>query len=56
MEQVGAEGDDAYVSPRLREAEKNLQTVKKEVSTYQDMIQQSQQQFNQLEKKYSKVR
>lgn len=41
---------------RLRESERQLHSVKKEVITYQDMLQQSQGQYIVLEKKYSKAK
>ncbi|KAL0271292.1 UNVERIFIED_CONTAM: hypothetical protein PYX00_008431 [Menopon gallinae] len=41
---------------RLRESERQLHSVKKEVITYQDMLQQSQGQYIALEKKYSKAK
>lgn len=43
-------------SQRLREMERGLQAAKKEVATYQDMLEQSQGQFIVLEKKYHKAK
>lgn len=41
---------------KLREAERTLMTTKKEVQTYQNMLEQSQTQYQALEKKYSKAK
>ncbi|CAB3373565.1 Hypothetical predicted protein [Cloeon dipterum] len=43
-------------SQRLREMERGLQAAKKEVATYQDMLEQSQGQYTVLEKKYHKAK
>ena len=41
---------------RLRDSERQLHSVKKEVLTYQDMLEQSQGQYIALEKKYAKAK
>lgn len=60
MEQNGVKMDDPekyeQVNLKLREAERNLMTTKKEVQTYQNMLEQSQTQYQALEKKYSKAK
>lgn len=60
MEQNGVKMDDPekyeQVNFKLREAERNLMTTKKEVQTYQNMLEQSQTQYQTLEKKYSKAK
>ncbi|CAH2004152.1 unnamed protein product [Acanthoscelides obtectus] len=44
------------VNYKLREAERNLSAAKKEVQTYQNMLEQSQTQYQTLEKKYSRAK
>lgn len=60
MEQNGVKIDDPekyeQVNFKLREAERSLMTTKKEVQTYQNMLEQSQTQYQALEKKYSKAK
>lgn len=60
MEQNGVKMDDPeryeQVNFKLREAERSLMTTKKEVQTYQNMLEQSQTQYQSLEKKYSKAK
>lgn len=41
---------------KLREVERNLFAARKEAATYQDMLEQSQGQYMQLEKKYNKAK
>lgn len=41
---------------RLKEAERTLSTLKKETQSYQEMIEQSQNQYSTLEKKYNKAK
>lgn len=60
MEQNGVKPDESekfdQMNCKLREAERNLMTTKKEVHTYQNMLEQSQTQYLVLEKKYSKAK
>ncbi|KAJ8933539.1 hypothetical protein NQ314_013952, partial [Rhamnusium bicolor] len=60
MEQNGVKPDESekfeQANYRLREAERNLMTTKKEVQTYQNMLEQSQTQYLVLEKKYCKAK
>lgn len=60
MEQNAGKIDDPeryeQVNFKLRDAERNLMTTKKEVQTYQNMLEQSQTQYQALEKKYSKAK
>lgn len=44
------------VNSKLRDAERQLVTTKKEVQTFQNMLEQSQVQYQALEKKYSKAK
>ncbi|CAH1180314.1 unnamed protein product [Phaedon cochleariae] len=45
-----------HLNDRLRESERQLSTTRKEVHTYQNMLEQSQGQYQALEKKYSKAK
>ncbi|XP_076264933.1 protein phosphatase 1 regulatory subunit spinophilin isoform X17 [Rhynchophorus ferrugineus] len=60
MEQNGIKPDDSekfeQVNAKLKDAEKDLAVTKKEVQTYQNMLEQSQTQYQSLEKKYSKAK
>nr|CAH7758308.1 unnamed protein product [Callosobruchus chinensis] len=60
MEHDGLKLDDPekfeQVNHKLREAERNLSAAKKEVQTYQNMLEQSQTQYQTLEKKYSRAK
>lgn len=61
LENNGANNEDVsdklrQTTSRLRDAERSLNTVKKEASTYQDMLEQSQNQYVVLEKKYNKAK
>lgn len=60
MEQTGVKPDDSekfeQVTKRLQEAERNLMMTKKEIQTYQNMLEQSQTQYQTLEKKYSRAK
>ncbi|KAK9891508.1 hypothetical protein WA026_014744 [Henosepilachna vigintioctopunctata] len=60
MEQNGIKSDDSekleQANQKLKEAEKNVLLAKKEVQTYQNMLEQSQSQYLVLEKKYSKAK
>ncbi|XP_044737225.1 uncharacterized protein LOC123299078 isoform X4 [Chrysoperla carnea] len=61
LESSGTEKDDIseklrQTSIRLRETERNLHSAKKEVATFQDMLEQSQTQYSALEKKYNKAK
>ncbi|CAH0546934.1 unnamed protein product [Brassicogethes aeneus] len=60
MEQNGVKPDETdkfeQANIKLKEAERCLATTKKEVQTYQNMLEQSQTQYLTLEKKYSKAK
>lgn len=60
MEQNGVKIDDSekfeQANQKLKEAERNLLSAKKEVQTYQNMLEQSQTQYLTLEKKYNKAK
>uniref|UniRef100_A0AAR5P3K6 Neurabin-1 n=1 Tax=Dendroctonus ponderosae TaxID=77166 RepID=A0AAR5P3K6_DENPD len=60
MEQNGMKPDDSekfeQVNGRLRDAERQLVATRKEVQTFQNMLEQSQTQYQSLEKKYSKAK
>ncbi|XP_060519961.1 uncharacterized protein LOC132698107 isoform X4 [Cylas formicarius] len=60
MEQNGMKPDDSekfeQVNQRLQDAERQLSFAKKEVQTYQNMLEQSQTQYAALEKKYSRAK
>lgn len=60
MEQNGLKPDDSekleQVNNRLRDAEKQLVSMKKEALTFQNMLEQSQAQYQALEKKYSRAK
>lgn len=60
MEQNGLKPDDSekleQVNNRLRDAEKQLVLMKKEALTFQNMLEQSQAQYQALEKKYSRAK
>lgn len=60
MEQNGVKVDDSekfeQANLKLKEAERNLLSARKEVQTYQNMLEQSQTQYLTLEKKYSKAK
>ncbi|KAJ1529944.1 hypothetical protein ONE63_006672 [Megalurothrips usitatus] len=62
LEQRGSTGTEEYVerlrrmSARLRETERSLISAKKDVSSFQDMLEQSQGQMTVVEKKYSKAK
>ncbi|KAL1516716.1 hypothetical protein ABEB36_000591 [Hypothenemus hampei] len=60
MEQNGMKPDDSekfeQVNAKLRETERLLATSRKEAQTFQNMLEQSQAQYQQLEKKYSKAK
>ncbi|XP_052122674.1 serine-rich adhesin for platelets isoform X2 [Frankliniella occidentalis] len=62
LEQRGTSGTEEYVerlrrmSARLRETERSLISSKKDVSAFQDMLEQSQAQLSVVEKKYSKAK
>lgn len=54
LETTGNESE--LLAERLRQTEKDLQNMKKEAVNYQNMLQQSQQQFTTLERKYNKAK
>nr|CAD7426921.1 unnamed protein product [Timema monikensis] len=61
IEQNGADKEEMVeklrqASMKLREAERNMHATKKDVSSYQDMLEQSQGQYIALEKKYGKAK
>lgn len=60
MEQNGLKTEESdkleQANQRLREAELNLITTRKEIATYQNMLEQSQNQYLILEKKYNKAK
>lgn len=60
MEQNGSDLESTdklkQTHQRLREAENKLNTTKKEVTTYQNMLEQSQGQYVVLEKKYNRAK
>ncbi|XP_034249433.1 uncharacterized protein LOC117650265 isoform X3 [Thrips palmi] len=62
LEQRGSSGTEEYVerlrrmSARLRETERSLMSSKKDVSSFQEMLEQSQGQLSVVEKKYSKAK
>lgn len=60
MDQNGSKTDDSekleQTHLKLQEAEKSLTLCKKELQTYQNMLEQSQGQYLTLEKKYSKAK
>lgn len=59
MEQNGVKIDDSekfeQANQKLKEAERNLLSAKKEVQTYQNMLEQSQTQYLTLEKNTIKL-
>ncbi|CAG9854132.1 unnamed protein product [Phyllotreta striolata] len=60
MEQNGMKPDDSekfeQASQKLKETERGLITAKKEIQTYQNMLEQSQIQYQALEKKYNRAK
>ncbi|XP_044269794.1 uncharacterized protein LOC123014647 isoform X2 [Tribolium madens] len=60
MEQNGIKPDDsdklAQLNQKLKETERILVTAKKEIQTYQNMLEQSQSQYLVMEKKYTKAK
>lgn len=60
MEQNGVKPDDSekfeQASQKLKDTERSLLTAKKEIQTYQNMLEQSQIQYQALEKKYNRAK
>ncbi|XP_057658198.1 uncharacterized protein LOC130895088 isoform X2 [Diorhabda carinulata] len=60
MEQNGVKPDDSekfeQATQKLKETERSLLTAKKEIQTYQNMLEQSQTQYQVLEKKYNRAK
>ena len=60
MEQNGMKTDESerleQANQKLKEAERNLSATRKEILTYQNMLEQSQNQYLGLEKKYNKAK
>ncbi|XP_028149950.2 uncharacterized protein LOC114343319 isoform X3 [Diabrotica virgifera virgifera] len=60
MEQNGVKPDDSekfeQATQKLKETERSLFTAKKEIQTYQNMLEQSQTQYQVLEKKYNRAK
>lgn len=60
MEQNGVKPDDSekfeQASQKLKDTERRLLTAKKEIQTYQNMLEQSQIQYQALEKKYNRAK
>lgn len=60
LESNGAENEEFSEKLRqsglkLRETERNLKTSQREAQSYKDMLQQSQEQYSNLDSKYNKV-
>lgn len=61
LENTGTDTEDVaeklrQTTIRLRDAERSLNAIKKEATTYQEMLEQSQSQYVALEKKYNKAK